>query len=446
MANLVEAKASAMDNFLQLFRKNMPGTNGSQVTNPLLAFQNKSFRELEHLEFPTRKNENWKYTNFGQVLNQPFQESSKIILDQKTVDALKIPGLDAIYLTFVNGIFYPEFSDLKDLQSGISILPIQSALKDDKFSQLVKNKLEAALEDAENTFETLNLSFAKNGLYIQIDKGVQLEKPVCLLHFCTEGEPPLAIFPQLFVEVGAESKSEIIEIFSDQKQVGEVFSNGLTNFVVGENARLDHYKLQNFSSNISQISNSKVWQKRDSLFNSFVVDLGGKMVRNNLNTTLTGTNTETHFYGIYLPKKDQHIDNQTFIDHAVPNCLSNELYKGVIGAEGRGVFNGKVMVRPDAQKTNAFQKNANLILDDSAIMDSKPQLEIFADDVKCSHGATIGQLSEESIFYLRSRGLTNAAAKALLQYAFLGEVVGNFQIEPVKKLVENWILQKLNQE
>lgn len=444
MSNLTDIAISPKDYFLQIFKKDEFAWNGLK-DHPLNLLRKKAAEKFEQMDFPTRRDENWKYTSVSNILTVQFGEASKKTAKKPLSENIRIPGLDAHYLVFINGIFDEELSDSGFSQPGLHIVRIGDYPNDSEHKDLILNILETSLEHVENAFGALNLAFAKNGILIKADKNVQIEKPVCLLHIDTDENAPSVFFPQIFVKAETGSRLSVIEHFSSIGETSKNFSNALAQFFVEKNARLDHYKIQNLHTSASQISNGHVWQKRDSFFNSFVVDLGGKIVRNNLSAILTDTNTETHLYGAYLPAADQHIDNQTFIDHAFPNCFSNELYKGVIGAGGRGVFNGKVMVRPDAQKTNAFQQNANLLLDDSAIMDSKPQLEIFADDVKCSHGATIGQLDEASVFYLRSRGINDADARALLQYAFLGEVIENFQIQPLKSAVEQLILNKLNQ-
>ena len=209
------------------------------------------------------------------------------------------------------------------------------------------------------------------------------------------------------------------------------------------NANVKHYKLQNESSNGNQINNTIVSQDRDSVYSSYVADLGGKIVRNNLSSHLQDSGTNTNMYGVYLGKGKQHIDNQSFLDHAFPHCESNQLYKGILDDQSRGVFNGKVTVQPDAQKTNAYQQNSSLVISETAVMDTKPQLEIFADDVRCSHGATIGQLDEDSIYYLRTRGMNRDQAKATLQFAFLAEVLSHFPLESVRVKIAEMIEEKL---
>ena len=219
----------------------------------------------------------------------------------------------------------------------------------------------------------------------------------------------------------------------------------VTEAVVAENASVDFYIIQDQNEQTVNVTNTLAHQSRDSRFATHTFTLGGKMVRNNLHFTLADENCEAYMNGLYLPSGNQHFDNQSFVDHAMPNCYSNELYKGIMMDQSTGVFNGKIMVREDAQKTNAFQSNKNILLSDDAVINTKPQLEIFADDVKCSHGATIGQLDEEALFYLRARGMGKEQAKAILTEAFAGEVLDSIEIESLKNLLEERVSQKLKQ-
>jgi Fe-S cluster assembly protein SufD len=219
----------------------------------------------------------------------------------------------------------------------------------------------------------------------------------------------------------------------------------VTEVLVGENAVVDHIKIQEESAASFHISNTQVQQERTSIYTSVNIDLGGALVRNNLNVLLNAENCESHLFGFYFGQGTQHVDNHTFTDHAKPNCFSNELYKGILGGKARGVFNGKIMVRPNAQKTNALQSNKTLLLSDEASINAKPQLEIFADDVKCTHGATIGELDEEAMFYLRSRGISEEMVAAMLRYAFAADVFENIKVEPIRKMLDRKMIDILKQ-
>lgn len=292
----------------------------------------------------------------------------------------------------------------------------------------------------------LNTAFAHNGIYIYVPDGLVVDRPIHILNIAHTEEEPTVISPQKIIVAGENSKLTVIETFhhlSNSQQT--YFTNTVTQFVLKRNAIVDHYRIQDEDENAFFINNTEIEQLRDSIYSSYVIDLGGKLVRNNLNSILKDSGTTTNFYGLYVGMKKQHIDNQTFIDHAYPNCDSNELYKGILTDKAKGVFNGKIMVRPDAQKTNAFQKNHSLVLSKTAKMNSKPQLEIYADDVKCSHGATIGQLNKEALYYMRSRGLSEKEAVSVLKQAFLTEITDLIKIDPVREKVEQMLVDKFKE-
>jgi Fe-S cluster assembly protein SufD len=263
------------------------------------------------------------------------------------------------------------------------------------------------------------------------------------MHYNTATDQPFLFHPLRLFEVATGGQLSVIDTF-DGADSASYFANVVNIFHVHANAHAFHYKLQNESETAFQINNTTAYQEQDSTYTNLALDLGGRIVRNNLNTIHRGQNITSNLYGALNINGDQHVDNQTFIDHAIPHCQSNELYKAVLDGKSNGVFNGKVMVRRDAQKTNAYQQNAALVLSDKANMDSKPQLEIYADDVKCSHGATIGQLDQTSMFYLRSRGMSEKTAKETLQYAFLIEVLEQIDNEAVQEKAEALLYQKFS--
>lgn len=368
------------------------------------------------MAYPTRKDENWKYTNVSAITQQPFHFSPK--------------GANSV--------------KFENLPPQVTMLSVEAASQDSRFSDFILSVLENRLNEAENAFTCLNLAFAQHGIFMDIPVNAHIEAPI-KLHYQLGGDgEQRMVNPLLILRIGTSAEATVVEHYDAENDEGGNFYNANTLLILGKNATLHHLKIQEVSAKTFLIHQNLVEQEKDSALHSFTLDLGGKIVRNNLKTSLNSTNTTTHLLGVYLANDDQHIDNQTFIDHANPHCFSNELYKGIIGGNGRGVFNGKVLVRKDAQKTNAFQQNANLLLSESSRMDAKPQLEIFADDVKCSHGATIGQLDENAIFYLKSRGLTDNDAKGLLKFAFVGEVVEKIENEDLRRWVEDKIFEKLN--
>lgn len=442
-ATLQDRYAEVKDRFRSLFNVFEGALNGHR-DDQLHAFRKAGIQQLDTLDFPTRRDENWKYTSLNRLLQLPLQDSYAVAVDAKTVEELSIPDLDACKLVLVNGLIQPQLSDLDQLPEGMELLPLDRALEDGAVSEQVQKMLKASVEEDHNPFGALNVAFAKNGFLLKIQANAIVERPLHLLHIAAPTAEPVFINPLLLVISGAHSEASVVETYEALAGADQAyFTNVLTRATVGTNAHLHHYRIQNESAAATLISNIEVHQQQDSTYSSYLVDLGAELVRNNLSTVLKGQNTMTNYYGVYLAKDRQHIDNQTFIDHALPHCGSNELYKGILDDRGRGVFNGKVIVRQDAQKTNAFQQNSSLVLSKTAEMDTKPQLEIFADDVRCSHGATIGQLDEASVFYLRSRGLSDLQARQLLQQAFLFDVVEHMRLEPVKQYAERLITKKL---
>jgi len=414
------------------------------ITHPISAFKKNAYNQLQTERFPTRKDEDWKYTNVGPILKSSYKQGVSTKIDASKLEEYLFEDLDVVKIVLVNGILDKSLSTLEDIPSGVSITSLEDALQDSDKSSLINKLIQQKSGTDVNTFLPMNLAFAKHGYLLETEKNAQVEKPFHFIYINTKSNEPHFLHPQMFINGNTSSQLTVIESYHSTDPEAIYFCNAANYIHVGKNAKIDHYKLQYESKSAFQISNTIVTQGRDSEYSNYSVDLGGKIIRNNLSSQLLDSGTQTNYYGVYLGLDNQHIDNQTFIDHAMPHCESNELYKGILSDKARGVFNGKILVRQDAQKTNAFQQNSSLVLSNDAIMDAKPQLEIYADDVKCSHGATIGQLDENSIFYLKSRGLNDEAAKNLLQKAFLGEVVTGFKIESIKESVLRKIDEKLS--
>lgn len=403
-------------------------------------YRSQAAAKLATMSFPTRRDEDYKYTSFARVLNQDYTFPTKDKIREEKLDALRFPTLDAIELVFVNGLFDEGRSQIKDLPEGLTITTIEKALEDESTRAFAEKHLNENAS-SENPFVVLNTSFAEGGLFVHVAKNAIIDRPIHFIQYNTANEQPYLFHPQRFVEVEQGAQLKIIDSFNGAN--GAIyFANVVNVFHVHANAHVFHYKLQTESETAFQINNTTAFQEKDSTYTNLALDLGGRLVRNNLNAIHQGENITSNLYGAFNISGDQHVDHQTFIDHAIPNCQSNELYKGVLDGKSNGVFNGKVMVRRDAQKTNAYQQNAALILSDKATMDSKPQLEIYADDVKCSHGATIGQLDHQSMFYLMSRGMSKKMAREALQHAFLIEVLEQINNEAIKDRAEEMLYQK----
>ncbi|MEM9546977.1 MAG: Fe-S cluster assembly protein SufD [Bacteroidota bacterium] len=426
-----------------LFKAHEAGLNGTRK-HPISAFRRSAFSQLQEERFPTRKDEDWKYTNVSPIIKSAYKEGKSVDISQDTLDQFLFKDLVATKVVFVNGILNKSLSTLENIPSGVSLTALKDALENEEKTATITKLVSQQSGTDVNTFLSLNKAFMRYAFLIETEANAIVESPFHFIYINTQSEEPHFSHPQLFVNANKSSQLTVIESYHTTNTEATYFNNTANYIHVSKNANVEHYKLQYESKSSFQINNTIVSQERDSVYSNYAVDLGGRIVRNNLSSQLLDSGTETNYYGVYLGLDKQHIDNQTFIDHAMPHCQSNELYKGILSDKARGVFNGKVLVRQDAQKTNAFQQNSSLVLSNNAVMDAKPQLEIYADDVKCSHGATIGQLDNSSIFYLKSRGLNDEAARNLLQKAFLGEVVSEFKIEAIKQSVLTKIDEKLS--
>lgn len=435
------------EQFLALWRHQQARLDG-HLPAELAAIQQRAANALASLRFPTRRDEDWKYTSVTPIVSKQWQLPEMRTLPDEVLEGARFEGLDAIRLVFINGQWHPDLSThASEWPEGLFIAPVYQVLATEHSSWLAESL--QSHTSHHNPFVVLNTAFGNNGLYIEAAENTEIDRPIHVM-MLSVGDVPFMQCPQLWVHAKRNSALSIIEHYFPKEhaphtEMASHFTCAVSRLRVEANARVNHYRLQRESHRAYQINYCMAEQCRDSLYNSFTVDLGGSIVRNNLDVVLGQSNTETHLYGIYLLAGEQHVDNQTFMDHAVPHCMSNELYKGIVTGRARGVFNGKVLVRPDAQKTNAFQQNSTLLLSPDAVMDAKPQLEIFADDVRCSHGATIGQLDESAVFYLRTRGITEPHARKMLQFAFLEEVLQNMPHDPVRELMEKLVAEKLEQ-
>jgi Fe-S cluster assembly protein SufD len=385
-----------------------------ELTNfqPLFSEQKRtnSFNLLSQLQFPTTKDEAWKYTRLAKISggNYQLQNGTK-----ESIIPELIENLEGTVLVFVNGKYAIELSKIQP-EVGVSISPIH---------RVDKAWLEANTsigKNQEELFLLLNDYFAQDGVAIEIEKNTQSTQTVQVLNYISENNSLVATRNAIVIKEGA-SIELVMSYYAENETTS--FSSHITEITIENNANLTLHKIQNeYSSNFT-IASEEINQGKDSNVTLHTYTLNGGLVRNNVYANVNGQNSETNLYGIYLLNEKQHVDNHTTIDHQVAHCLSNELYKGVLSDQSTGVFNGKVFVRKDAQKINAFQSNANVLLSDLASMNSKPELEIYADDVKCSHGSTTGQIDEEAIFYLRARGISEKSAKLLMIDAFIGEVI-----------------------
>ncbi|MCB0729608.1 MAG: Fe-S cluster assembly protein SufD [Ignavibacteriae bacterium] len=409
------------------------------------SLRKEALSKFELTEFPTKKDEEWKYTSISPILKHEFVPSPLSKKETSTISSIesfKIPNLDVHLLVFINGIYSKEFSNIGNLEEGIIIDSLFNQLKSnsDFINQYLSKK-----ETIENSFSLLNTTFAYDGYVIYIPKNKIVNKPIHVLNIAADELSKPLIQPRNLIIAEQNSQAEIISEYVGKDKV-ENFTNIYTEISVDENANVRFYKVQNESDAAFHIDKTEIVQKDSSVFNHFSLSFGSKIARNDFNTKLDGENIELHLYGLYLGNDDQHIDHHTFIDHAKPNCESNELYKGILDDKAKGVFSGKILVNKIAQKTNAFQSNKSVLLSDEASIDAKPQLEIYADDVKCSHGATVGKLDEQAYFYIRSRGVPAEAARSMLIRAFVDDVISEINIEEFREKINHTIFEHLHRE
>jgi Fe-S cluster assembly protein SufD len=340
-------------------------------------------------------------------------------------------------LVFVNGSFVAELSRVDHLPKGVVAGSLAKAMADEP--ELVADYLARQRHLRDHAFTALNTAFLRDGAYVFVPRGVIVEEPLYLISLSSCGGEACVLHPHNLIVAEEASQLRLVEYYAGLGE-GVSFTNAVTEVAAGPNAVVDHYKVQREGLEAFHIATSYVELARGTNFSSHLVSLGGGLVRNEIHARLGAEGGCCTLNGLYLATGKQHVDNHTEIDHALPNCQSHELYKGILDEQAHGVFNGKIFVRQDAQKTDAKQTNQTLLLSDSAVIDTKPQLEIFADDVKCTHGATVGQLSDEAIFYLRSRGIGLAEARSLLTFAFANDIVRRIGVEPIRAQLQDVLL------
>ena len=424
------------------FEKNLNGGRTPAVHN----LRKEALNKFKELSFPSQKDEEWKYTNLLPLLKHSFSMfSDKINIEQEKIEKYLFDNLKHNLLVFINGKYSEENSRLLNLPEGVIAGSISTAIKEK--NPLIEKHFGKYANHSNQIFTALSTAFINDGAFISVPGSKVVEVPFHILFLTSDGDGDKEIITQprnLFI-AGKNSQVTIIEHYVSPKK-SVYFTNTVTEVVAGENAVVNHLKLQEESEKAFHIARMEVDQERNSNFTSALFSNGANISRNDFNARFNDEGGECTLNGLFLLEKEQLFDAHTLIDHAKPNCNSHEHYKGILDDNSRGVFNGKVLVRPDAQKTNAFQENNNILLSDNALINTKPQLEIFADDVKCSHGATIGQLDEEAKFYLNSRGIGDEAAKTILLHAFASDVTSSIKIEPVRNYLENIISERFNQD
>jgi Fe-S cluster assembly protein SufD len=395
-----------------------------------------SFRELG---FPTTRNEEWRYTNVEPLLACGFEVANggAPAVQAKEIFASSFTDVAYNRLTFINGAYSPALSSLNGITPRVCIQSLAEAVK--KHDPVVEHHLSQYARDREQAFTALNTAFAADGALIHVPQGVVIEEPIYLIYASVGDTRPFLSQPRNLVLLDSGSQARIMESYMGTSEQ-MYFTNVVTEIVGGEGATIDYYRVQREGSGGFHVGALDVRLSAHCNFTAHAITLSGLLVRNDVHVVLAGEGAECFLNGLYVIDGKQHVDNHTEIEHLKPRATSRELYKGILGGSAHAVFNGKILVHKDAQKTNARQTNKNLLLSRDAIVNTKPQLEIHADDVKCSHGSTIGQLDRDALFYLRSRGLDSRDAQNLLTYAFASDVVGRIRIEPMRSRLDDYLL------
>lgn len=410
------------------------------VHSPIHDIRTEAIKTFETEGFPNKKLEAWKYTSLNSVLKHdysvfPKQENE---IEFKDVKKYFIHDIDAYKIIFIDGKYASHLS--QTTHDGIDVCLMSSALSKPKYRLIIENYFNKIA--SKDGLSSLNTAFSAEGAYIHIPKNKLVQKPIQIIHFSTGNEAALMLQPRNLVVVDENSHVQIIERHQSLTD-NPVLTNSVTEIFTNKRAIVDYYKIQNDRESASLIDNTFVNQKQESLAKVHTFSFGGKLIRNNLNFYQNGERIDSTMKGITIIGNKQHVDHNTLVHHIEPNCESHQDYKGIFDDSSTGVFNGKVVVEKEAQKTNAFQANNNILISDKASINTKPQLEIFADDVKCSHGCTIGQLDESAMFYLRSRGIPEKEARALLMFAFSNNVLDSVKIPEVKNRITKIIANKL---
>jgi len=410
----------------------------------LSRFRGNAMQSFESLGFPTMKNEDWHFTSVAPIADRTFHpaEPPSRRLSPDNVAQLVFAKLAGPMLVFVNGRYDSELSSIEKsgaAATGVSVQSMAEAIAGDADGTL-GHQLGSVASHESSAFTALNSAFFRDGAVVRIGADVVADDPVQLV-FIAAGSDGAVCHPRNIIIAGHHSQSTVVESYHSVGD-GGYFTNAVTEVILGEGARLSHYKLQSEGTRAFHVETIQARQSRNSYYESFSFATGADLSRTNVYTVLEGDAAECVLNGLYLADGTQHVDHQTFVEHIAPNCPSHELYKGILDGHSHGVFNGKVYVHPEAQKTDGKQSNNNLLLSAHARVDTKPQLEIFADDVKCTHGATVGRLDETALFYLRSRGIGLSVARQLLTYAFAADVLERLELAPLKEALEARVLAR----
>ncbi len=403
---------------------------------------------FEILGFPTTTEEDWKYTNVAPLAKMnfmPFVDAGMPVSagTVSVIENFSYQESRRSQLVFVNGVYRSELSDLSAVPDGVVVVDLAAAIADEKYSRVIREHLAREADYNQEGLIALNTAFLGSGAFVLVPDGVKVDSPLHLLFLSDSNASGAVCSPRVLVVARPNSAVTLIESYSSIEEL-IYWTNSVTEIVLEVGAKVEHYKLQHESVGSFHTATTSADLGRSSVFDSTTITLGAKLSRHGINVKMDHEGAQCHVDGLYIAGDGQHADTHSLIDHLKPHCTSRQLYKGILDGRSRAVFNGKVFVHPDAQQTDAQQTNRNLLLSNDARVDTKPQLEIFADDVKCAHGATVGQLEEEELFYLISRGLHHELAQNLLTFGFAEEVIDKIKIESIKAELGEAVLNRLH--
>lgn len=430
-------------NTIEYFKERFDLLKSVHKDNGLGIIRQTAFNTFNKMGIPTTRHEEWKYTRISGLFNKEYQFpliQQAASLSPKDLEAVRLPGHDqASELFFINGLFSISLSVVRS--EALVVLPLEEAGQNE-YRDIVSKHFSHSSNYLKDGIHAFNTAFMQDAVFIHIKKEQIAEHPIYIYNITDARSGNILSQPRSLVHISENAQVQLVETYST---IGsdESFTNQVMELIVEKDALLEYYKIQNDASHTNQVSTTHIRQIGKSYIHTVTISLNGGIVRNNLNVVLDAEHCEAHLYGLYFQRGQSHVDNHTVVDNVKPNCFSNELYKGIIDDNATGVFNGKIFVQPQAQKTNAYQSNKNILLSDAASVNTKPQLEIFADDVKCSHGCTVGRLNEEGMFYLKSRGINEKIARSLLLHAFAVDILEQIKPEPIRVFVDKLISERL---
>ncbi|HEX3626978.1 MAG TPA: Fe-S cluster assembly protein SufD [Verrucomicrobiae bacterium] len=436
---MTQTKNLSESRIIETFRK----TDAPGQPKWLLALRNSGISTFAELGFPTLRDEDWRFTNVAPIAALPFEPARPAAVNGAEGKALSeaiFAGVSGCRLVFVNGYFSAKLSRIQGIPAGATVNSLSAALASD--AAMVERHLGKYARTSDNAFAALNQAFFTDGAFVHIPDGIVIPEPIQVIYLSSARQAGETIQPRNLIIAGANSKATIVESYLSTGETAS-FTNAVTEMIAGEGAAVEHIKLQDETANAFHIATISGEFGRASNVNVHSFALGSKLSRNNIRAKLAGEGLECILNGLYLTRDEQLADHHMIVEHAQPHCASHEYFNGILDDKSKGVFHGRIYVHPIAQKTDAKQTNKNLLLSDDATADTKPQLEIYADDVKCTHGATIGQLNRESIFYLRARGIPEAVARRMLIHAFAGEIVERIRCAPVREELDKLVWNRL---